>query len=201
MNTYECSMDGCDNKFKRTPSGVAGKTYLYCSRSCQAAHKKLLPLPNCTTCGEQRQPQKGSKGLCQKCYDKARARSKTGSAEWQENRNKRNAQYQDNIEFARHRSVVYKYGIPFEKYQEMFESQGGKCAICNRHRDEFQKNFAVDHDHSCCKTTRGNPRTCGRCVRALLCVNCNQGLGCFRDDKESLSSAINYLQKWEVQSL
>src|SRR5688572_26282042 len=39
-----------------------------------------------------------------------------------------------------------KYGITLEQYDEMFESQGGVCAICGREpRDDIS--LHVDHDH------------------------------------------------------
>lgn len=30
-------------------------------------------------------------------------------------------------------------------------------------------------------------------IRGLLCGNCNHGLGCFKDNKENLLKAIEYL--------
>jgi dihydroorotase-like cyclic amidohydrolase len=43
--------------------------------------------------------------------------------------------------------------------------------------------LAVDHDH---KTGK---------VRALLCRNCNTGLGNFQDSPELLKTAIQYLEE------
>src|ERR1700676_774643 len=58
-----------------------------------------------------------------------------------------------------------QYGITFEEYNTMFESQGGCCAICKVHQSNFQKRLYIDHNH---KTGK---------VRALLCVNCNMLIG------------------------
>lgn len=53
----------------------------------------------------------------------------------------------------------------------------GECVICG----ENGPRLAVDHDHS-----NGN-------VRGLLCMNCNQGLGKFKDDPQLLEFARIYL--------
>lgn len=74
-----------------------------------------------------------------------------------------------------------KYGIRLDEYNQMFADQNGCCAICGKHQTEFKKSLAVDHDHETGK------------VRALLCVNCNLGVGCFRDDSDLLQAAIRYL--------
>lgn len=74
-------------------------------------------------------------------------------------------------------------------YEEMLIKQNFRCAICGIHQSEVKKAFAVDHDHSCCK----NKRTCGDCIRGLLCFECNIGLGKFKDNKDLLSSALKYL--------
>jgi hypothetical protein len=70
------------------------------------------------------------------------------------------------------------YGITPADYRVMLEKQGCQCAICGAIGD----NLHVDHCH---KTKK---------VRGLLCKNCNTALGLFRDNKESIMSAITYLQ-------
>lgn len=60
-------------------------------------------------------------------------------------------------------------------YEALLASQGGACAICQGLPGD--KKLCVDHDHSCCP----GPRTCGGCVRGLLCVRCNVGLGKLED--------------------
>jgi hypothetical protein len=62
-----------------------------------------------------------------------------------------------------------KYRLRWEQYLELYRSQDGKCGICGKE----QMKFDVDHDHACCP----GERTCGKCVRGLLCHNCNVKLG------------------------
>ncbi|RFS81363.1 hypothetical protein D0T12_32545 [Actinomadura spongiicola] len=72
------------------------------------------------------------------------------------------------------------------------------CAICGRVDDEKgSKRFAIDHDHTCCSTAG---RSCGKCIRGLLCVSCNAGLGGFRDNIELLAKAIDYLRSHSERS-
>lgn len=94
--------------------------------------------------------------------------------------------------------VLWQYGISKERYYEILDSQGGCCALCkasdpgrkNAKDDEINKYFLIDHDHSCCAK-----RSCGKCVRGLLCFKCNVLLSMARDDKAVLQAAIDYLDK------
>jgi len=72
----------------------------------------------------------------------------------------------------------------------MILDQNNLCLICKK--PESGKNNAgdvkplsVDHCHAT-----------GR-VRGLLCNQCNAGLGNFKDNLESLRSAVEYLSKFE----
>jgi len=83
-----------------------------------------------------------------------------------------------------------KYGITIEQYDEMRKAQDGLCAICSQeeksaHRNGTVRQLSIDHCH-----TTGN-------VRGLLCGNCNNGLGHFKDNPASLERAITYLRKHE----
>ncbi len=64
-----------------------------------------------------------------------------------------------------------RYGLTVERFQQMMEEQGGACGICGRALAE--RRLCIDHDHSCCPERQ---RSCGRCVRGLLCPRCNSNL-------------------------
>ena len=75
------------------------------------------------------------------------------------------------------------YGITVDQYNEMFQSQEGKCSICRTHQSSLSRRLSVDHDH---KTGK---------VRSLLCNFCNTAIGSFKDSTDLLNRAIEYLQK------
>lgn len=79
------------------------------------------------------------------------------------------------------------YGLSPEKIEELLDIQENRCPVC---RQEFVETSHVDHDHSCCS----GKTSCGKCVRGLLCNNCNNGLGRFEDDVDRLQAAIDYLK-------
>ena len=104
--------------------------------------------------------------------------------EWQ---SKNKARY---LEVQNESRRIRLYGVDRAKYDQMVKEQNGGCAICgDQNRDG--RMLAVDHDHACCP----GERTCGKCVRGLLCDSCNHAIGKFRDDPELLIKAANYLRK------
>lgn len=70
------------------------------------------------------------------------------------------------------------YGCTPELYLDLYERQGGLCAVCR-----LSKPLVVDH----CHVTR--------VVRGLLCNNCNTALGMLEDKPERILALLNYLQQ------
>jgi hypothetical protein len=91
---------------------------------------------------------------------------------------------------------IARYGITMEQYEDMFEAQKGVCAICGRPETAVRKGvpqrLAIDHDHACCS----GGKSCGQCVRGLLCQSCNHLLGNAGDNPERLIQAVRYLEGW-----
>src|SRR5699024_9528850 len=90
----------------------------------------------------------------------------------------------------RQKEIRRMYGLSPDEYEAILARQGGSCRIC---RSTFSPGGArphVDHDHSCCPGIK----SCGACVRGILCSNCNTGLGLFADDPTQLRIAIEYLE-------
>jgi hypothetical protein len=84
------------------------------------------------------------------------------------------------------------YGITPEDYQAMHDAQEGVCAICKcpaSGKAKQSSRLVVDHNH-----VTGE-------VRGLLCLSCNRALGWFRDDREVLLAALQYLEADEDPTL
>ena len=95
------------------------------------------------------------------------------------------------LEGRKEKQLLRDYKMDLSQYGEKLAAQGGGCAICGSKKPGQSENyFEVDHDHTCCSGIR----SCGRCVRGLLCSGCNQGISRFQDDAERLRKAADYLE-------
>jgi Recombination endonuclease VII len=77
----------------------------------------------------------------------------------------------------REKYLLDNFKLTLEKWQKIFDYQGGLCAICKC----VLKKANTDHNH-----TDGE-------VRGLLCPRCNRALGRFSDDIVLLRAAVAYL--------
>lgn len=107
-------------------------------------------------------------------YERNKEASKNRNKEWHEN----------NKEKRKNDKLFSRYGITLEEYNMKFSEQNGCCAICRKHQTEIIKTLCVDHNHETGK------------VRALLCDDCNKGLGHFKDNPELLEFASQYLKEF-----
>lgn len=85
-----------------------------------------------------------------------------------------------------------RYGISVEEAASRLADQDGRCAICGVEAASIDRAFAVDHDHSCCS----GPKSCGKCLRGILCHSCNLALGGFRDNADLLRKALAYVERY-----
>ncbi|CAN2217255.1 Recombination endonuclease VII [Candidatus Nanopelagicaceae bacterium] len=91
------------------------------------------------------------------------------------------------------KTLLNKYGITLDEYNELFEQQQGLCALCKRpettrrnKKDEGAERLAVDHCHDT------------GLVRGLLCFKCNTAIGALGDTQEAALRAMNYLSGWAI---
>lgn len=93
---------------------------------------------------------------------------------------------------SRRSHLLRSYNLTLEQYDNLLAAQNGLCAICGR--KPLNDKWAVDHDHHCCP----QEKTCGKCVRAILCHSCNLRLGVI-ENKSFTEAANAYLAKYQCQ--
>lgn len=97
------------------------------------------------------------------------------------------------VECKRLATKAERQGLTPKQYTQMREHCNYRCEICGRSEKELGQVLCADHDHACCDTWKW----CGKCIRGLLCNDCNSGLGYFRDNSARLAGAIEYLKRHE----
>jgi hypothetical protein len=103
-----------------------------------------------------------------------REKKKSESLEWS----------RKNPEKRKQQRLSSTFGIDMSDFKDMLALQKNSCAICGHSDMSDPKYFpVVDHCHETGK------------IRGLLCMNCNQALGKFKDDTNRLFAAITYLSK------
>ena len=80
-----------------------------------------------------------------------------------------------------------RHNITKEYYDLLLNKYNNKCWIC-KESDAVH----IDHAHSCCP----GGWSCGKCIRGILCSNCNTAIGLMSDDIKKLNNAISYLQNF-----
>jgi hypothetical protein len=153
---------------------------------------------------------RGAQRYCKECkkqyskewYKNNADRQKIIAAEWRKNNKEHDDQKRkewhernkDKIKLKAKATRLSKYSLTESSFLEILEKQNGCCAICG-----FKFIFGnvttapcIDHDHTCCS---GNSNSCVKCIRGLLCVHCNAGLGRFKDSLDLLSRAFNYIEE------
>lgn len=137
----------------------------------------------------------GLRKICKPCgvgsakkWNKANPEKfKAHQKEW---RNTHKAQQKER---ARKHHLLRTYSMTVEQYWLLFDAQGGVCSICGR--KPRTRNLHVDHDHDCCK----GPKSCGNCIRGLLCGGCNgRLLVAARNNPAILRKAAEYLESGPV---
>lgn len=95
----------------------------------------------------------------------------------------------------RDKDLKQRFGIGVEEVLELLKKQDG-CGICHRAEPGTVRWWHVDHDHACC----AGKKSCGKCVRGILCHRCNMLLGQAQDNTTTLNSAIEYLQRRDAHA-
>jgi hypothetical protein len=87
----------------------------------------------------------------------------------------------------------WQYNITPDQYKQMLEEQQNRCKVCTVELSCAQRLTmpCIDHDHRCCPAKK----SCGKCVRGIICYGCNVVLGFSKDNIVILENAIQYLKE------
>ena len=95
------------------------------------------------------------------------------------------SQYRKDPEKARRRRQASRYRLTINTFEDLVDSVGEACNICGIPLCPSGRNLSLDHNH---ETNR---------IRGFLCLNCNQGIGKFKEDSKLLQKAIEYILFWK----
>lgn len=103
----------------------------------------------------------------------------------------------ENPEFYRAREFsreMKNYGTTVEWYRDKLIEQSGLCAVCKHlsHHHGTTQRLQVDHNHDCCDR---KTKSCGQCLRGLLCADCNLLLGYL---ERLLKQTTMVVPKWDT---
>lgn len=89
---------------------------------------------------------------------------------------------------ARKSHLKNTFNMTLEGFSKLFAKQHKCCAGCGskHHRGN---GWNIDHDHACCP----GKKSCGKCIRGILCAQCNKALGMLRDNVKTLLRLARYL--------
>jgi hypothetical protein len=86
-------------------------------------------------------------------------------------------------------SLLRKYNKTIEQYNEQVKEQTNLCYICHMEPNGRYKKLMVDHDHETNET------------RKLLCHNCNVALGLLKEDPQTISNMLLYVEFYDLKRM
>lgn len=145
----------------------------------------------CVMCQRWHSSQKYAKnGERARQYQRERRQANLSDPEWVERqRELSRASYR---RVGRFRGV--RYNLSKAEVEQMYAEQANKCAACGSEEPPDPTSgqvLRIDHDHACCP---GKTRSCGKCVRGLLCNRCNIVAGAMENPVTPL--VVAYLEAW-----
>ena len=142
-------------------------------------------LKKCIKCGEEKDLElfakggkyrEGRRGTCKKCHTKYMTEYYKNNPDKNAEKIRKNSIYQGNW---------HRHHLSEEKYIELVNLYDGKCHSCKE-----RPATNIDHDHECCDKAR----SCGKCVRGVLCNQCNTALGLLLDSKKYVLNLLEYIK-------
>ena len=156
----------------------------------------------CKVCGEEKLLTEFSKNgssldghmvICKKC------RSEKRKSEYLDSPSKhcerQRISRKNNPDAHRGYDMKKRFGLTPEMFEEIFNAQDRKCAACGGTDSGMPSGaWHIDHDHNCCP--QKNVKTCGKCIRGILCRSCNLTLGNAKEDPNRLRKLAEYIERY-----
>lgn len=117
----------------------------------------------------------GRRGTCKKCHTEYQKKYYRDNEDKRQAKNKMNTKYVPSWK---------RHHISEDIFNSMMKKYEGLCHACKEKEIKV-----IDHDHSCCESNR----SCGKCVRGLLCQPCNIALGLLLDNRNNIIKLLNYI--------
>ena len=138
-------------------------------------------MKRCYKCGEEKPLSDFHKSKNRK--DGRNPRCKSCQYSYNKNR------YEQDPELFKLKRILSRYQLTKEQYYEAIKNG---CEVCGSMQD-----LHVDHDHSCCPypEDKKDIKTCGKCIRGILCRACNTAEGMLNSNIELAKSLVRYMEK------
>jgi hypothetical protein len=89
---------------------------------------------------------------------------------------------------AKPRPAWKRHNMTESLWNQMLNKYQGLCHACKE-----RPAYAIDHDHDCCE---GSHSKCGKCIRGILCTQCNTSLGLLKDNKKYIIGLAEYIKSF-----
>lgn len=209
----------CNKHYKRwsdtgdplTPSRVRALKTIDCEQCGAAVQTQKRDRRFCDSCIVQRKkasakpyvPRSERDIICKNCGETFRGRGPTfycgEDCRNEAQRETRAAWQAANGKYRSFISNLKRYGLTPESFYAIEAEQGGVCRVCECPAPQpelYSHGWKVDHDPACCDLPRhtGRQVSCGKCVRGLLCHNCNVAIGLAHEDPDRLRRLAAHIE-------
>lgn len=162
-------------------------------RSCGCLRKKGSKNIKATKC-EHKNSGHYAFGLCERCYSRLPEnveKSKIYSTLYVKKLKKKLGK-KGYKKFLAIRNLKQNYHLMPKGRLELIKKQKGFCPCGRRLCKKY--GVCIDHDHQCCLGSK----TCGKCIRGVLCSRCNLVLGLLYEDERLLPQYLmDYLRLYK----
>jgi hypothetical protein len=173
---FRCGFIGLEKDFKFEKK--LENTHTNCCKECDSGNTRWRRRQNPEKVREQERKSR---------LNRPREQGTFSARDWR-------AKHPEKAKLASRRAALSRYKLTEELFQDMLVAQDYRCVICLKVFDSSRKYTAphIDHDHACCPEAS---KSCGKCIRGLLCGVCNQFLGRIKDNPEVTDRASDYIRK------